>query len=126
MFGFFGKKKLRNLVAAHIATLMNGSLWSLRSGDAEKLAEKLLTDKFALGYIFGVAGAGLQVFGVSEAEERGLVLIAVFDSLFLENGLEIQNKCIDWAKKKDKLFFTIDPGIFLIQNKNTKLYLVFV
>jgi hypothetical protein len=107
MFGFFGKKKALNQIAANIATMINVSVWPLRTGNngnLGKLPEKMLTDKFVLGYIYGVAGGGIHVARISSTEEKGTVLFAVFELLFPGVGRELTNNCTRWVNSKDETF----------------------
>jgi hypothetical protein len=104
MFGLFGKKKALEQIAANIATMINVSLWSLRQDNDGNLPEKLSIDKFALGYIYGITGAGIHFAGLSAPKDKGSVLIAVYDLFFPGRGTEIINKCTEWSNDKDKVF----------------------
>lgn len=104
MFGLFGKKKALEQFAATIATMINGSFWSLRKDNDGDLPEEMSNDRFVLGYICGVTG-GMNLAGrFSKPKDKGSVLVAVHDLLFPGRGMEIARKGVEWLKNKDEVF----------------------
>ncbi len=104
MFWFFRKKKAIGQLATSIVTMINASLLPVRADPfAVNAPEEMSTDKFALGYINGLACTGAHSFGFSKPKEMGLVIIAVYDLLFPGRGVEIANKCTEWLNKKDNV-----------------------
>lgn len=104
MFGLFGKKNALKQLAANIATMINFRLSSLRVDNAGSLPGKISTDKFFLGYIYGVASGGIHVFGLSVPEEKVLVMVEVYDLFFPGKGMEMMKQCTKWASDKEEEF----------------------
>ena len=105
MFGIF-KGKGRKIVqaAANIATLLNTCFWSIRRDNDGDLPKEFQTDKYVLGYIVGVTGAGAYMLGINKPYDTGLLHINVLKLFFPDNSEEIATKTLKFANIKDQIF----------------------
>jgi len=105
MFGIFkGKERKIALAAENIATLLNTCFWSIRSENDGDLPKEFQTDKYVLGYIYGVTGAGAYMGGINKPYDKGLLIMNVFKLFFPNSSEDIIAECTKFTKVKDQIF----------------------
>jgi len=105
MFGLFNRKKKQlEQMASNICTMLNVIFWPLRKMNDDDLPSGFETDKFLLGYIYGVIVAGGFVYGLKKPVDKGMLTVSVFEMFFPSIGMDIASNCTTWANENNEGF----------------------
>lgn len=72
-----------------------------------KLDERLFEDEFAIAYIFGMVSFNINMMGIKNPTEAGLIINGAFEILFEDKANQIMAYCSNQLDSPDKVFSSI-------------------
>ena len=100
----FGRKKKKLLAAqaTNLAILIDTIFSPLRQLHGGELPSAVTTDKFILGYMWGMIRQAARFTGLTEVTDTVNLRLQLYEIFFPGQGVEIINLCANWYENQDE------------------------